>query len=157
MDINNLLNKYFEGETTLEDELQLGIYFNQKDLPDHLKELAPIFNYIKDERVALVAIKEITDALPQSVKPLKRKQTLIRSFFISTVAAASIIALFFLFSPGNKNTGASESYAWINGVQITNKNEIKIFAERSLDNVLSNENLFLEQMSIIFEENKGEQ
>lgn len=156
MDIDNLLNKYFEGETTFDEESQLGAYFNQKDLPEHLKELAPIFNYLEDNRVALDVLKEITTAIPQSAKPLKRKLTLTHSFFISTVAAASIIALFFLFSPGHKDPGARESYAWINGIRITDTDEIKMFAEKSLENVSSNEDIFLEQMSAIFEENKGE-
>ena len=49
MNIDGLLNKYFEGETTLEDEQTLRAYFNQNNLPEHLKELAPMFIYIEDE------------------------------------------------------------------------------------------------------------
>ncbi len=43
MDIENVLNKYFEGETTAEEERQLRAYFYQENLPDNLKEFAPIF------------------------------------------------------------------------------------------------------------------
>ena len=150
-----MLNKYFEGETTVEDERMLREYFNQEYLPEHLKELIPIFSYIEDEQVALEALKEITVAPKPFVQTTKKKFTLSRSFYISSLAAACIIAVFFLFSPGNYKSNTSESYAWINGKRITNKEEIKMFAEKSLENVSSSENIFMEQMSAIFEENIG--
>ena len=157
MNIDGLLNKYFEGETTLEEERMLRTYFNQDNLPEHLKEFAPMFNYIEDERVALEVLKEISDASPALTVTKKRKAILSKSLYISAVAAACIIAVFFLFSPGKSNSNGSESYAWINGKRITDKEEIKMFAEKSLENVSSHENIFLEQMSAIFEENIGEE
>ena len=157
MDIDSMLNKYFEGETTCEEERLLFAYFNQGNLPEHLKELAPLFNYIEDERDALDALKEIATSTPQVTQPAKRKLISNHSFFISAIAAACIIAVFFLFSPGNGDLDNNESYAWINGKRITNKEEIKMFAEKSLENVSSNENIFMEQMSTIFEENRGEE
>ncbi|NLA63632.1 MAG: hypothetical protein GX857_10525 [Bacteroidales bacterium] len=157
MNIDGLLNKYFDGETTLEEERMLRTYFNQDNLPEHLKEFAPMFNYIEDERVALEVLKEISDASPALTVTKKRKAILSKSLYISAVAAACIIAVFFLFSPGKSNSNGSESYAWINGKRITDKEEIKMFAEKSLENVSSHENIFLEQMSAIFEENIGEE
>lgn len=157
MGIDNLLNKYFEGETSLEEERMLRACFNQENLPEHLKELKSIFRYIEDERIALEALKEITDVAPAPTLIKKRRIILSRTFFISIVAAASIIGLFFLFSPGKSNSNASESYAWINGKRISNKEEIKMFAEKSLENVSSTENIFMEQISSIFEENIGEE
>ena len=149
MDIDSLLNKYFKGETSLEEERMLSAYFNQENLPENLKEMAPIFTYIEDERVALEALQEIRNASPTLIR--KKKPILNRSFYISIVAAASIIALFFLFSPGKSDSNMSESYAWINGKRITDKEEVKMFAEKSLENVSSDENIFIEQMSAIFE------
>ncbi len=157
MNIDGLLNKYFDGETTLEEERMLRTYFNQDNLPEHLKEFAPMFDYIEDERVALEVLKEISDASPALTVTKKRKAILSKSLYISAVAAACIIAVFFLFSPGKSNSNGSESYAWINGKRITDKEEIKMFAEKSLENVSSHENIFLEQMSAIFEENIGEE
>lgn len=149
MDIDSLLNKYFKGETSLEEERTLCAYFNQKDLPDHLKELAPIFIYIEDERFALKVLQETSNASPTLIK--KKKPILSRLFYISIVAAASIIALFFLFTPEKSDSNRSESYAWINGKRITDREEIKMFAEKSLENVSSDENIFIKQMSAIFE------
>ena len=87
----------------------------------------------------------------------KEKLTFTRSFFISVVAAASIITVFILFSPANSSSSANENYAWINGKRITDKDMIKMFAEKSLENVSSTENIFMEQMSAIFDENIGEE
>ena len=157
MDIDSLLNKYFEGETTVEEERTMRAYFNQGNLPEHLKELAPMFTFIEDERVALEALKEISEISPALTLTKKRKSIFSRSFYISAVAAASITAVFILFSPGKSNSNGSESYAWINGKRITDKEEIMMFAEKSLENVSSNENIFMEQMSAIFEENIGEE
>ncbi len=157
MDIDSLLNKYFEGETTVEEERMLRAFFNQKNLPEHLKELASMFTYIEDERVALEALKEIRDASPALTVSKKRKSIFSRSLYISAVAAACITSVFFLFLTGKSNSNGSESYAWINGKRITDKKEIKMFAEKSLDKVSSNENIFIEQMSTIFEENIGEE
>lgn len=155
MDIDSLLNKYFEGETTLEEERTLRAYFNQENLPEHLKELAPMFTFIEDELVALEALKQIDETSAALTVTKKRKLILSRSFYISAVAAACITAVFFLFSPGESTSNGTDSYAWINGKRITDKKEIKMFAEKSLENVSSNENIFMEQMSAIFEENIG--
>ena len=157
MDIDSLLNKYFEGETTLEEEHTLRAYFNQEKIPEHLKEVAPIFKYIEDEQAALEALKEIRDSSSTLTGIKKRKLILRRSFYISTVAAACITAVFFLFSPGESDPNGSDSYAWINGKRVTNKQEIMMFAEKSLENVSSSENIFMEQMNTIFEENIGEE
>ena len=157
MDIDSLLNKYFEGETAVEEERTLRAYFNQENLPEHLKELAPMFTFIDDERVALEALKEISETSPALTVTKKRKSIFSRSFYISAVAAACITSVLFLFSPGKNNSNGSESYAWINGKRITDKEKIKMFAEKSLENVSSNENIFMEQMSAIFEENIGEE
>ena len=157
MDIDNLLNKYFEGDTSLEEERMLKAYFKKEDLPEHLKKMAPIFTYIEDERVALEALQEINKVSPALTLTKKRNLKIGKSLYLSTVAAASIIVLFFLFSPGKSNSNESESYAWINGKRITDKEEIMMFAEKSLENVSSNENIFIEQMSTIFEENIGEE
>ena len=157
MDINNLLDKYIEGETTVEEERTLRAFFNQEYLPKHLKELAPMFTYIEEERIALEALKEINDTSPALTVTNKRKTTLSKALFISAVAAACITGVLLLFSPAKKNSSGGDSYAWINGKRITDKEKVIIFAEKSLEHVSSNENIFIEQMSAIFEENIGEE
>ena len=51
--IESLLEQYFEGNTTLEQEAQLAQYFATADLPDHLapyKDLFAGFGYMRQQK-----------------------------------------------------------------------------------------------------------
>lgn len=49
--INNLLDKYFEGETSLEEETELRLYFaNNKTLPEDLEKYRVLFSYFEVEQ-----------------------------------------------------------------------------------------------------------
>ncbi len=41
--IEQLVDRYFEGETTLEEEQILRKFFNQNQLPEHLRQWQPLF------------------------------------------------------------------------------------------------------------------
>lgn len=45
--IKTLLNKYFEGETSLQEEKQLHAYFNSENVDASLREYVPLFVYFK--------------------------------------------------------------------------------------------------------------
>ena len=45
--IEKLLEKYFDAETTVDEEMLLKKYFSQPDIPDHLKQYTPLFVYLK--------------------------------------------------------------------------------------------------------------
>lgn len=47
-EINSLLEKYFAGETSLEEEQQLRLAFARKDLPEALKVYQPMFLYLNE-------------------------------------------------------------------------------------------------------------
>jgi len=44
-EIEHLLNKYLEGETTLQEEALLKEYFDRDDLPEHQPEIVDMFRY----------------------------------------------------------------------------------------------------------------
>lgn len=48
--IEQLLEKYFEGETTLAQEQQLRAYFSTDLVAEHLKEYQPMFAYFNQEK-----------------------------------------------------------------------------------------------------------
>ncbi len=54
--LEQLLKKYWDCETSLEEEQQLRAYFRSGDVPDNLKEVATLFSYFEESRK-----KTITD------------------------------------------------------------------------------------------------
>lgn len=49
-EIENLLEKYFEGTSTTAEEKQLQAYFAGEDVAPHLKVHQPLFTYFKQSR-----------------------------------------------------------------------------------------------------------
>ncbi len=43
--IEQLLDRYWEGETTLEEEQILRTFFSQPDVPEKMRQYAPLFQY----------------------------------------------------------------------------------------------------------------
>ncbi|WP_250434489.1 hypothetical protein [Hanstruepera flava] len=85
--IEKLLEKYENGETTLQEEQQLKSYFSQETVAPHLEVYKPIFAYF------LVNEKE------QFTKdvPLKTKRT----FNYTWISVAAVAVLFFGFYFGS--------------------------------------------------------
>ena len=52
MNIEELLNKYFEGETSCEEERELRHFFTQGIVPEHLKEYSPLFAFLEQRKQA---------------------------------------------------------------------------------------------------------
>lgn len=48
--IKELLDKYFEGETSLEEEALLEVYFGQSDIAEDLQKYQPLFQYLGEEK-----------------------------------------------------------------------------------------------------------
>ena len=59
--IRELLDRYWEGESSLEDEAQLRSFFstNRQDLPADLKEAQPLFSYFAAE--AAIELSELPE------------------------------------------------------------------------------------------------
>jgi hypothetical protein len=48
--ITGLLDKYFDGQSTLDEERCLRRYFRRRRIPPELKPYQPLFRYFSDER-----------------------------------------------------------------------------------------------------------
>ncbi|WP_396150446.1 hypothetical protein [Flavobacterium sp.] len=48
--IEQLLEKYFEGETTIAEEIQLKQYFSSEKVAAHLEHYKPLFGYLTTEK-----------------------------------------------------------------------------------------------------------
>lgn len=80
--IRQLLDDYFEGETTLEDENQLRFFFRQQLIPEDLQPYALWFRAVEENRSVamsnnfhhnlLTQIKAFESAKPSHLRPRKR-------------------------------------------------------------------------------------
>jgi hypothetical protein len=98
MELNNietLLEKYFQGETSVSEEKELKNYFSSSDVAQHLEQYKPLFGYFS---------KAKNQEFSQSI-PLQTKKHNVRWFSI----AASVIVLLgigtftYLHQPEEKN------------------------------------------------------
>ena len=48
--IEKIIDKYFEGETSIAEENELKVYFSSPDVAQHLKQYQPIFGYFSQAK-----------------------------------------------------------------------------------------------------------
>jgi len=80
-DIETLLNKYFEGETTCEEERRLRRFFAEGLVPKHLEVYRPMFAFFEAEQKELPEISGIGNAveMPELAPFEKKTKTIIQS------------------------------------------------------------------------------
>lgn len=123
MKIDELLNKYFDGETSCEEESQIRRYFSEETVPEHLLCYKPMFAYFDKEIVKERSKRRI----------IPRRKIIM--YTLSGIAACAIIAIAmntFLHSPAEPCTG---NYAIINGKCCTDEATIKAYAKASFKDV----------------------
>ncbi len=105
--IQELLQRYFDGETTLAEERELQRFFAGEDIPESLKVYQPMFAFFVEEK----AVE------PPISKPGRR--TIRLNWTIVTGVAASIAILFLIGLP---KTLRQEGYAYyVDGQRIYNE------------------------------------
>jgi len=120
--MNELLEKYFRGETTLQEEKELRQYFSTGNVsPEHQIYSALFENF--EQEMKETAPRPVHRFLPE-VKI--RKRIWIQSFAITGIAA-SFILLFWIRLPQS-----SEDFAVINGKRIDNTEYIQRYTEKKL-------------------------
>ncbi len=87
-DIDKLLEKYFQGDTSLDEENELKQHFSQHAIDPDLGHWKPLFIYLKSEKgVEMPALKAV------QLRPiLGGKRTGWRKFYALAVAAAMLAA-----------------------------------------------------------------
>lgn len=110
--IRDLLDKYFQGNTSLEEETQLAAFFRQNtQMPDDIKAYAAWFGYLREQR----AVKSSAPA-PRMVTPAPARPFWIAIKTISRIAAVLLIGFggFRLFSPRSQeiNTEKTAAIDW---------------------------------------------
>ncbi len=83
--IEKLLEKYFEGETTISEEKELKVYFTRETVPSHLERYKDLFQFFSEES-NVTATKDLT---------IKTRKTF-RYSWIGIAASVALIAGIFL-------------------------------------------------------------
>ena len=88
--IDELLNKYWNCETSLEEEQQLQTYFRDSSVPDSLKETANLFRYFEEQKQKSLADVSFDKEVIRKISPKGKATSLL---FNSMRIAAGIIVL----------------------------------------------------------------
>ncbi len=90
--IQELLQRYFDGETSLSEEKELQRYFAQKDIPDSLLVYRPMFAFFAEEKSVDIPKRE------------QSKKIHLSWWAISGIAAAGVALILFFGRPEPLNT-----------------------------------------------------
>lgn len=95
--IEKLLEKYFEAETTIAEEKKLKDYFASPDVAQHLEQYKPIFGYATQAKQ-----EQFTATIPLKTK--KRKSVV----WLSVAASVAVLLSVGLFTFNHYNQPVSE-------------------------------------------------
>ena len=137
--IEELLERYFEGDTSAEEECRIRTFFASGNVPTHLTVYKPLFAYF-DEEIKQSGTNTEDILLPES----KNRQTISRSFnrkqatlYILSGVAACILALLSLnrlLYPADP-CFCSDNYVVINGRCYTDIQTVRSLAMEALQEV----------------------
>ncbi len=123
--IKELLEKYFNAETTLEEEEILRRYFEGENTDEELLSYKPLFNCFSHERSQAGVITD-------SAKPLSRRNNIYFRLSSFSVAAAFAIFAYIVFSERKDSLKLV-----VDGIDINN-NELAISkADRQMEKINS--------------------
>ena len=96
--INNILDKYWEGETSLQEEETLHEYFNSGEVADELKDVQPLFVYLQEEQATQLEnpkfeeelLVQLEETIVRPIQPIQQNR---RRRIISLVSRAAAIVL----------------------------------------------------------------
>lgn len=141
MNIEELLNKYFEGETTCDEERQLQQFFTQGIVPEHLEVYRPLFAFFKEEKQQYAST---TETVHKRTVSLRR-----RILYSLSGIAAGLLLLLGVAGTIRHFTPQPENYVVIDGKQYTDINLARAQALEAFQDVsFSQEEVF----DILFEE-----
>ncbi len=91
-EIIKLLDKYFDGESSLQEETQLREYFNGQEVHESLRSYQPLFGFFQQEREQ--KLDELFEArLLQQLQETEQPRLRIRRLSLWVTRAAAIILL----------------------------------------------------------------
>jgi len=123
--MNELLEKYFRGETSLTEEKELKRYFTTGNVVTEHEIYRPLFEVFELE-LNDTAQSPLLKVIP---KQRKIKQIWIKTFAYTGIAASLVLLLWVQFPQ------TTDNYAVINGKRIDNQEYVQEYAQKKLNNV----------------------
>lgn len=115
--IEQLLEKYFDAQTSIEEEKELKKYFSSSDVAQHLQQYKPLFGYTIQARQ-----EQFSAVLP--LKTNKRKSI----FWISAAASVIVLLGVSLFTYNHYNQPKSNDLGTFDDPEIAYKETQKALA-----------------------------
>jgi len=144
--IETLLERFFEGQTSNEEERQLYLFFKQDDVPEELVRMKPVFSYFES---GLDGDISHTDGKTPNIAVIQTVKKRYRMMWGSVAASLLIIlgATFFFFKGSRSNAidPYEGSYIIRNGVRISDLNVIRPELEATMQEVMR-QHAAMEQM-----------
>ena len=128
MKIEELLDKYFEGETSCEEERRLRRFFTEEEVPEELQMYRPLFAYLEQEATAT---QDTAVTQPQADTPRPRFR-LHRAFYLMGSIAAGLLLLIGTAQLLFPLADAPENFVIIDGVRHTDENLAKAKAQEAM-------------------------
>jgi len=102
--IHQLLEKYWEGETSLQEEASLRAFFNQEEVPKEFANVQPLFQFFKKEQEAYLD-SDFEKRLSTKLKVVDNQKPRAHSltYYIKRVAAVAAIFIAILFFLNKNN------------------------------------------------------
>ncbi|MDR1882496.1 MAG: hypothetical protein LBR26_06900 [Prevotella sp.] len=119
-DIDKILERYFDGETSTEEEKILRQYFRRPKIEERHKMYAPMFNFFSEER---------------KKAGMERKKKKMPVYAWISIAASILLLLTVKSFYTDARDEASKSMLYIDGERITNMRTINAEALISIENV----------------------
>lgn len=132
MNIEELLNKYFEGETTCNEERELRKFFSENQVPEHLKCYCPLFMFLDAEVKQQQPVES-----PAQKKKVSWRKHIIHSF---GGLAAALLLLFGIAGISKHFNPLPENYVMIDGKSYTDIDLIRAQAREAFSEVSFSEN-----------------
>ena len=129
-EIKELIEKYYAGNSSDEDDLVLRNYFSEHNIFDELKPYQPIFAYISEER------KLLNKRNMQKNKPFFRSKFM--RYGLAAMISAGIILTIGLFkTPKQIDNQCTGTFVIINGICYNNIELVKKYAVEAIDQITS--------------------
>lgn len=126
-DIDTLLDKYFEGETSLHEEEILRTYFTGNDVADKHKQYCPIFSFFAEMRTEEDKVSTSYDV---------KKHRKLRPYIWVGVAACIMLLIGGIVTQNIKQAAdTTRSIAYVDGKRISDTQAINTMAMESLSEI----------------------